>query len=134
MRQQETASFEPTPESVRSARSFVREVLHAWRIDGGMATLLTSEVVTNAVLHAGTDVTVDVARDDDCVRIEVFDGSPRMPMPVLVSRDATSGRGLSIVDALSNSWGMESRPGGKVVWFEFPAAVALVPDERPLPV
>jgi DNA-binding NarL/FixJ family response regulator len=83
------------------------------------ATLLVSELVTNAVVHAGSEVDVVVRIDGSCLRVEVSDTSdvaPRMQAP---TPDETSGRGLPLVEALASRWGVAARPaGGKSVWFE----------------
>jgi anti-sigma regulatory factor (Ser/Thr protein kinase) len=81
------------------------------------AALLASELVTNAVQHARTSLTLSVSTSRDGVRLEVSDGSTRMP----VLRDAptgNNGRGLVLVDRLAHSWGAEPRPDGKIVWLE----------------
>jgi hypothetical protein len=56
--------------------------------------------------------------EDGKLRVEVFDGDCQMPAPVQTAADATSGRGLGLVGALSSTWGAEARSGGKVVWAE----------------
>ena len=84
----------------------------------GSLLLLTSEVVTNAVVHAGTAINVRAVVAADHVRVEVGDAEARVPVPRARSVEATSGRGLLLVEALSRSWGTERRADGKVVWFE----------------
>jgi anti-sigma regulatory factor (Ser/Thr protein kinase) len=84
------------------------------------AVLLTSELVTNAVLHAadGT-INVDVDLDLTAVRVEVADASEERPAPRVAAPDDTSGRGLHLVEAMARAWGVERpREDGKVVWFE----------------
>jgi anti-sigma regulatory factor (Ser/Thr protein kinase) len=82
--------------------------------------LLTSELVTNAVLHAGSDVSLIVRCEDRTVRVEIEDHSTELPVPGR-SPDASAGRGLMLVDVMSGRWGIERRPMGKTVWFEVPA-------------
>lgn len=84
------------------------------------AELLTSELVTNALLHAGTDLTVHVEqRDaDGVVRIAVEDGSDAAPALGSLDMIALGGRGLPLVAALADRWGWEPLPHGKRVWFE----------------
>jgi anti-sigma regulatory factor (Ser/Thr protein kinase) len=77
-----------------------------------VVVLLTSEVVTNAVVHAGTWVDVAVRRTDGGVQVEVTDR--RKDMPVVVDN---SGRGLRFVAALSEDWGVIPTVAGKTVWF-----------------
>ena len=81
-------------------------------------TLLVSELVTNAVLHAGTPCRLSM-RAGTRLRVEVFDHSHRLPGGGL-HRDAEShsGRGMLLVDALSAAHGVEVEPKGKRVWFE----------------
>ena len=107
--------------SVRRARQFVREALAAYLPPAELDTveLLTSEVVTNAVVHAGSNPTIEVATDGGTVRVSVEDRDPGWPMAHAVPADATSGRGMALVDALAHAWGVESLAGrGKTIWFE----------------
>lgn len=102
------------------ARRFVVETLSAWLgpREHEVAELLTGELVTNAVLHAHTEIAVRVSLSRTVVRIEVEDGSDRRPAPVLAEDFAGSGRGLRLVDDLADGWGVEPVPGGgKSVWF-----------------
>lgn len=107
--------------SVRTARGFVQArcaelELADERCDD--ALLLTSELVTNAVLHGRSEVCVELAARGDVVRIAVLDENSRHPMPVTQDPDALDGRGLALVEALADRWGVEDRPMGKAVWFE----------------
>lgn len=117
-REAETA-MEPDPQSVPSARRFV--------LDLGLAqdeeTLqrlgaLTSELVTNAVLHARTPFVLKVSVKGDRIRVAVTDGSETLP--TLKRRGPTSptGRGLRIVEEIADRWGFEPVKSGKTVWFE----------------
>lgn len=123
--------FESDPEMVAVARRFVRDRLAAWEatdhVEG--AVLVASELVTNAVLHARTAVTLRVDTDGPTVRIEVFDENPRLPVAGPCPPDATSGRGLSLIAALADAWGMENRGDGKVVWAEIGAPEPDGPDD-----
>ncbi|MFC5674724.1 SpoIIE family protein phosphatase [Streptomyces incanus] len=120
------ASFEPVGRSVASARSFVRDTLQGWGfadiIDD--AVVLTSELVTNAVVHAGTWADLLCLRCDDGVRIEVTDRYPEREVPlqgpaaVMGSPDREGGRGLQLCAALANRWGVEYAPAHKTVWFQ----------------
>jgi two-component sensor histidine kinase len=113
--------FEPRPASVRAARRMVAAVLEADRFSGDRDTvlLLVSELVTNAVRHAATPFDVTVLVEGPAVTVAVVDHDrshlPRVQNP---TPEATSGRGLRIVQALSSSWGTESLDGDlKRVWF-----------------
>lgn len=108
------------PASAGRARRFVSEVLGDWNLDSitDVATLLVSEVVTNAVLHAGTDLTVQLRRSSACLRVEVADGSTQSAARRHYDRDATTGRGLALVETLSDDWGVDAATEGKTVWFD----------------
>ena len=80
--------------------------------------LLTSELVTNAVLYARSDVVLRVSLDAAVVRISVHDDSPMAPVPRSPGREDTSGRGLALVDVLATTWGVALNGNGKEVWFE----------------
>jgi anti-sigma regulatory factor (Ser/Thr protein kinase) len=110
----------PTTDSVPAARRFVRARLIDGTSDVETATLLVSEVVTNAVLHARTAITLTVEELDAVARIAVRDGSPVQPRLHAFSPTSATGRGLRLLDQLSTRWGVDADPatGGKVVWFE----------------
>ena len=77
-----------------------------------------SELVTNAVLHARSAVEVVVQADVGLLRVEVVDDDPAPPARRSSGLDAASGRGLVLVDELSDRWGSAPRGPGKAVWFE----------------
>lgn len=106
--------------SSAAARRFVGEALRRWECDGLLDTvnLLVSELVTNSVLHAGSAPDIAVLLKPDAVRIEVSDEGGTLPDVAEAAADATSGRGLALVEALASAWGVEDLPGGKTVWFE----------------
>ncbi len=110
----------PHPSSVSEARRLVRDALdHAGREDLlDDAELLVSEVVTNAVVHAGTPFDVVVIAGEAGVRVEVSDGSPHLPTPRLYADLAGTGRGLRMLELLVTRWGVDPRHDGKTVWFE----------------
>ncbi len=112
--------FPPEPLTAGRARRTVREALEASGATHlrDVAELVVSEVVTNAVVHAGTPITVRVAAEPDAVRVEVEDGSLRMPSRREWADTAGTGRGLRIVDEHADRWGSDRTAGGKVVWFE----------------
>jgi anti-sigma regulatory factor (Ser/Thr protein kinase) len=120
----------PTTDSVPMARRFVRSRLVDGAADGSVdldtATLLVSEVVTNAILHARTSVTLTVDVADEVVRITVRDGSPVRPRLHSFAPTSATGRGLRLLDRLAKRWGVEADPvtGGKIVWFEVGEPVA----------
>jgi anti-sigma regulatory factor (Ser/Thr protein kinase) len=108
--------------SVRRARAFVATVLAEWGLAAMAETAMlpTSELVTNAVLHAGSGIGVAVERDDrrSVVRIAVTDGSRRLPRERTGRPMASRGRGLTIVTATCDSFGVQRSSSGKTVWFE----------------
>ncbi|GAB7191914.1 hypothetical protein NUM3379_26220 [Kineococcus sp. NUM-3379] len=112
--------FPSDPASVSAARQFVTDVLEAWAVEdvSDEAEILTSEVVTNSVLHTTEGVELTVERLADAVRVEVADFSVRMPQLREVGDDAMSGRGLHIVDVLARRWGVVPTDNGKFVFFE----------------
>ena len=113
--------FEQDTQSPRAARRFVTQALTGWD-DGDLTdtvTLLVSELVTNAVLHAGSEVEVMVRLTTTAARIEVTDDSVEAVAPRDAGRDDDSGRGLALVGNLARRWGVRPAPaGGKTVWFE----------------
>jgi anti-sigma regulatory factor (Ser/Thr protein kinase) len=80
--------------------------------------LLTSELVSNVVLHARTPVELTVRSAQGVLRVEVGDHSPQLPIVKDYDRTAVTGRGLQLVAALADRWGVEPSDNGKVVWFE----------------
>ena len=107
--------------SVRAARRFVRQQCLALRLAAQRcddAVLLTSELVTNAVLHGRSEVCVEVSGSGDGMRVAVLDENSRRPVMVAEDPDALDGRGLALVQAVADRWGVEERPIGKAVWFE----------------
>jgi anti-sigma regulatory factor (Ser/Thr protein kinase) len=113
-------ALRPVPSSAASARQFVDDTLGEWGCDSFVdaSRLLVSELVTNAVLHARTDIELVVRLHPRGVRVEVHDGSPAAPVVRRYDDDAMTGRGLALVDELARRWGVERTPGGKAVWFE----------------
>jgi serine/threonine-protein kinase RsbW len=108
--------------SVRLSRDATRAVLAAWQLGhvDEAATLLVSELVTNAVRHArGTDViTVDLHAGRAWLRIEVQDTDRHWPQPRIPDGFDESGFGFILVDALASSWGVRETEAGKAVWAE----------------
>jgi|SRR4051794_7229614 hypothetical protein len=147
--------LEPDPLAARAAREFVASTCRDWQLTAELDTLvlLTSELVTNGVLHARTPLLVDVQADGDVLTIEVHDNDPRPPTPrdrrsdlladideliqrhgVDLPRDERhstlhagpagaigAGRGLLLVEALADEWGVELTGEGKSVWFRLAA-------------
>lgn len=113
--------FDQDPQSARAARRFVSQALTEAADDDliDSVTLLVSELVTNAVLHAGSDVEVLVRLTAEAARVEVTDASAETVAPRDAAADEVSGRGLALVETLARRWGVRPSPGGgKTVWFE----------------
>lgn len=103
------------------ARRFVQQTLAQAADDlRANASLLISEVVTNAVLHASGPVTVEVQQKGDAYRIAVSDGSRTPPTEKGYRTDDATGRGLHLLDCLAAAWGWKRTRSGKVVWFDLP--------------
>jgi anti-sigma regulatory factor (Ser/Thr protein kinase) len=113
-----SSTFDGGLNSVRDARRFLSSVLREWDTDAydfGAPQVL-SELATNAALHARTSFTVTVHLADECLLLEVSDASARVPRARHYAPDATTGRGMGLVAALSLSWGTTGAAGGKTVW------------------
>jgi anti-sigma regulatory factor (Ser/Thr protein kinase) len=105
--------------SVREARRFVHQVLGPVFAaeDMEVTTLLTSEVVTNAVVHAGSPVDLVIREVGGCVQVEASDSTTQRPVVAARPGANGSGLGLAIVAALSQEWGVVPTTEGKTVWF-----------------
>jgi anti-sigma regulatory factor (Ser/Thr protein kinase) len=116
-------SLPPSPSSARRAREALRRHLDEWGEDEARdaALLLVSELVTNAVLHARSEVTVHLDVTPERLRVRVDDASPEPPVRRGGRADLPGGRGLQLLDALAKGWGVLSGGSGKTVWFEIDA-------------
>ena len=111
--------LEPVSASVPKARRFVADQLTDLPQDTvDVARLLVSELVTNAVLHARTELELRVDITDTAVSIQVADANPVLPVVRNHGTDAGTGRGLRVLDRMASRWGTFSVDGGKIVWFE----------------
>lgn len=107
--------FEPDPYSARAVRSFVSEALPE-ESDQEDIVLAASELATNVIRHAHTPFTVRLSGDNRWMRLEVWDGSPVIP----AVRDLNEGkRGLRMIEAIADDWGVEPTDDGKIVWAQF---------------
>lgn len=110
--------------SPRVARRFVRSTLEQWSLGSlsANAELMVSELVTNVVLHARTDLVVSLGLRSTAaatlLRVGVHDGSSRPPRTMRYSDLAATGRGLMIVRTLASDSGVQIDADGKTVWFE----------------
>ena len=105
--------------SARTARTFVSSTLSDWDCSNVEDTviLLVSELVTNAVLHARSPLTIRLDLNGTELRVAVADRSPVVPRPRRYSLDAATGRGLGLVELMSSSWGCTPGSDGKEIWF-----------------
>ncbi|MET7903949.1 SpoIIE family protein phosphatase [Streptomyces sp. NPDC005355] len=109
------------PDAVMHARRFTARTLRSWGVteELDVALLITSELVTNALVHTQGEVHLHLTLTADRLRIAVSDRSPRAPVkPATMDWESTGGRGLLLVDAVSQSWGSVPLSGGKQVWAE----------------
>lgn len=115
------------PESAATARRLAQVVvLRTWRLSPKLAedaVLLVSELVGNAVRHTGARVFgLRMRRRPGWIRVEVRDPSRGLPCLMPVQDMDVSGRGLFLVDKLSDRWGVDLLPRGKTTWFEMRVA------------
>jgi anti-sigma regulatory factor (Ser/Thr protein kinase) len=117
---EDAATWEAAPATPGRARALVEQLLRRCGLTDLVptATLLTSEVVTNAVLHAGGTIVVRVTCRPPAVRVEVEDSNGQLPVAADPPHASTGGRGLQLVEALASDWGTTRDGPGKVVWFE----------------
>ncbi|WUH90774.1 ATP-binding protein [Streptomyces sp. NBC_00433] len=109
------------PESASTARRLALSVVRLWGLPqyGDTVELLVSELVGNAVRHTGArSFGLRMRRRRGWVRVEVRDPSRALPCLLPVREMDTSGRGLFLVDKLSDRWGVDLLPRGKTSWFE----------------
>ena len=109
------------PASTRAARRMLGKACAEGALSSDLtdtAQLLASELVTNAVIHGRSPVTVTTVLNDGLLRVEVSDDNSRHPEMRLTDDRALDGRGLHIVALLAARWGVTDQPLGKTVWFE----------------
>ncbi|MFN8074940.1 MAG: ATP-binding protein [Kineosporiaceae bacterium] len=122
---------EPRLSAARRAREFVRQhtcTRHASNVVD-VALLLVSELVTNAVRHGRPPIRVEMdCEGEHSIAVRVHDGGASLPAVIDLTTDvdpsAEGGRGLAIVQALSDSWGVTGVDGGKAVWFRLDPTAA----------
>jgi anti-sigma regulatory factor (Ser/Thr protein kinase) len=115
-----------------AARRFLREARCPLRDAEVLedAALLVSELVTNAIRHAAPPITLEVVcQPPDGLQVRVTDGSPLPPANPALTAHAESGRGMALVDVVSDSWGVEPAEPGKAVWFRLTTACTASPRD-----
>ncbi|OPG03537.1 hypothetical protein B1R27_28265 [Streptomyces sp. GKU 895] len=113
--------------AVPEVRRQLRELLRQWGRPGRseIAELLTSELVTNALVHTDHDAVLTATVGPRGLRVEVRDFVARRPrLHVPNADDGTHGRGLVLVQSLADAWGVRAHGVGKAVWFELDAGAA----------
>ena len=115
-------NLEDRPDQVKVARRFFRDVARSLKIDNGRAEageLALSEIVTNAIVHAGGSITVRAWKHNRGLHLEVIDGNPATPRMASPGPATVGGAGLPIVAAVAGEWGWDDGPNGmgKRVWF-----------------
>lgn len=110
----------PVATSASDARRLLREALTGAESGDSVdaAEVAVSEIVTNALVHAGTPMRLRVLLDAGRLRVELRDGSPHLPHQRDYSPVAATGRGLHMISEMVDSWGAYPDGEGKVVWFE----------------
>ena len=113
------ATFEPVPGSVRAAREFVRGQLSARPAhDRDLAVLLVSELATNAIIHVGQPFEVRVDLSSMGIWVGVDDSNPILPPRTEAVTPDIGGRGLPLIAAIADRWGIDPTTTGKRAWFE----------------
>jgi anti-sigma regulatory factor (Ser/Thr protein kinase) len=112
------------PEALTEARHMIRATVRSWgaRERSDEIELVADELITNALLHTegAAVVTLRVLSGSDRrLRVEVEDSSSALPRRREPGEQGVSGRGLLLVDRLTDVWGVEARGGGKCLWCEF---------------
>ena len=113
-------TFLPVPSAAAAARHFVTATLGVWGLGdlSWEASLVVSELATNAVQHGHSPFSASVSRARGVVRIAVEDVAPGRPERRAATRDLLDGRGVAIVEALTSRSGCDILPDSKVVWAE----------------
>lgn len=124
MPRREGEKFPRAGVAVREARRFLSQVLSDWHVENHLddALLCLSELATNVVCHTDDHdgyFVVEIVLSADRLRVTVHDSADDPPLMRRPNLDDLGGRGLVLVDALADKWGMAPRkPGGKSVWAE----------------
>jgi anti-sigma regulatory factor (Ser/Thr protein kinase) len=116
--------FLVAPTAPQDVRTFVRGVLDEWRLHcrDGEAEIVASELATNAVRHARSPFVVSLERAPATIRITVRDASSEPPVQIMRDDCGLGGRGVRLVAALADAWGVVDEADGKSVWADVPVA------------
>ena len=133
-REAPTLRLQPEAGAPRQARAWVEALVAGWPADAvESARLVISEVVTNAVLHATTPLTIsgELYDGDRRARVAVADGHRGAPLPKHYEPDSATGRGVQLIASLAKEWGVAVTPDGKCVWFVVEADATPARDGNP---
>lgn len=128
-----SVTLEADARNVGSARRLLQDAMSRSGADAHIddAVLVLSEIVTNAFVHTGTDVTVLVWSTPRGTRVEVEDSGRHLPVRRRYADTAGTGRGLQLVEELADRWGAQRRGNGKAVWFEIGQVAGNFDDSGP---
>jgi serine phosphatase RsbU (regulator of sigma subunit)/anti-sigma regulatory factor (Ser/Thr protein kinase) len=112
-------TLRPEPQQVAAGRRFTRQTLTAWQHTelADTASLLVSEILTNAVCHARQTIGLRLHHTAREIIAQITDDNPQLPQRILTAPAEEGGRGLTLVDALASTWGARLSGTGKIVWF-----------------
>lgn len=115
------------PTGARQARQMTRQQLRDWKLteQSEVAELLVSELITNALTHGRSPIRLRLKTWHGTLRCEVTDHQAALPQARPLSPDSEAGRGMHLVDLLSERWGVQSKAYCKTVWFELATCTTL---------
>ncbi|MEV0372075.1 ATP-binding protein [Streptomyces sp. NPDC050636] len=132
-----TVELQALPARIRHVRRIVSAQLRYWRLDALVdpATLGVTELLANVHRHArpSKQCTLELCALLDQLTVSVHDLDPTLPQIRVADTWETCGRGLSLIAALSESWGVRPDGSGKVVWFTLPVLAPVLGEARPVP-
>lgn len=113
--------------SLKEGRRFVARTLRDWQVEESRiepVLLVANELVANAIVHAHSAPVLVLVESGDDLLLRVSDDSNVAPVPQTPTVDEMGGRGLMLVEALSDRWGIDTETHGKCVWVAFDGALA----------
>lgn len=108
--------------SLGKGRRFVADKLRLWGVEEERVEpvmLVANELIANAIVHARSAPLVRLEQSGSALLLRVSDGSPDLPVARPVTLDRHGGRGLLLVEALADRWGIDANSSGKTVWATF---------------
>ena len=122
---QALVQLSPDVASLREGRRFVARTLREWQVDEARiepVLLVANELVANALTHAQSAPVLSLVATGSDLVVRVADESERLPVARAATPDESGGRGLMLVEALADRWGIDTSDSGKVVWVTFAGA------------